>query len=158
MPRQGYFLNLKNNVTTKILRSDKQDPKELRTLINKLIDQRQAFILRQLNRNEISTITFNSENLNLKNLKVGFDSLISKIVRLENNEKAYQNEISKFQEKNIKLQEKNNNLEVENNQLKCSVDAYQKTLEDKERKIAKYYNVIEKTQSVLQNAFQIDAS
>ncbi|CAG8662931.1 7155_t:CDS:2, partial [Racocetra fulgida] len=51
------------------------------------------------------------ENSKLKNLKIRFDSLISKLIRLENNEKSYQNEMKKLQEENI-------NLKVENNKFK----------------------------------------
>ncbi|KAF0538754.1 hypothetical protein F8M41_007522 [Gigaspora margarita] len=118
------------------LRSEDKNVNEIIRIVKKLIKERKSFISRQLNRNEITTKNYKLENSELKKLENQIDSLKSKeakrLEKLENNKILYETENNKLKEK-----------------LNCITNLYEDNKSDLER----YYNVIQKTYSILQEVF-----
>ncbi|CAG8453980.1 16702_t:CDS:2 [Dentiscutata heterogama] len=139
MPRKNHNKNTKKKLNVK-LRLDDKNVNEIIKIVKKLIKEHKSFISRQLYRKEVTTKNHELENSKLKELENQIDSLNSKAIRLENDKILYETENNKLKEK-----------------LKCITNLYEENKSDLER----YYNVIQRTYSILQEAFssnEIDIS
>ncbi|CAG8470831.1 352_t:CDS:2 [Dentiscutata heterogama] len=85
-----------------------------------------------LNRDEIFAKYYELENSKLNKLKTQIESLISKINRLENDKNLYQ---------------------TENNKLKEELQHIASRYDDNKTELERYYNVIQRTNYVLQEVF-----
>ncbi|CAG8550182.1 12566_t:CDS:2 [Dentiscutata heterogama] len=106
---------------------------------NKTLNRLKAKLrLDNVNGNEISKENYELKHSNLKKLEAQFNSLISKIIRLENDMDFYQ---------------------IENNELKEKLHLFTNSYEDNKTELESYYKVIQKTYSVLEgivNSNEID--
>ncbi|RIB19976.1 hypothetical protein C2G38_2035638 [Gigaspora rosea] len=131
MPRKDHHKKTQNKLNVK-LRSDNINISEIKKIVKKLIKERKSFLSRQLNRNEIFAKYYELENSNLNKLETQIELLISKVIRLENEKNLYQTENNKLKE-----------------ELQCIASIY----DDNKTKLERYYNVIQRTYSVLQEVF-----
>ncbi|CAG8772578.1 3184_t:CDS:1 [Dentiscutata erythropus] len=98
MPRKNHHNKTLNKLKAK-LRSDNINVSEINNDVKKLIKERKSFLLRMRQRNEISKENYELEHSNIKKLEAQFNSLISKITRLENDIDFYQVENNELKEK-----------------------------------------------------------
>ncbi|CAG8459302.1 27162_t:CDS:2 [Gigaspora margarita] len=137
MPRKNHYNNTLNKLRAK-LRSDNINVSKINNNVKKLIKERKSFLLRMRQRNKIFKENYELEHSNLKKLEAQFNSLISKITRLENDINFYQ---------------------IENNELKEKLRLLTNSYENNKTELERYYKVIQKTHSVLEgvvNSNEID--
>ncbi|CAG8629564.1 1320_t:CDS:2 [Racocetra fulgida] len=133
MPRKNHYRKTQNKFNM-MLRSDKKNINEIKHTVKKLIKECRAFLLRQLYNKKISPNNYELENTKLNELETQVESLISKATQLENGKILYQ---------------------TENNELKEELQRIANRYEDNKTKLERYYNVIQKTYSVLQETCAI---
>ncbi|RIB02668.1 hypothetical protein C2G38_2049879 [Gigaspora rosea] len=135
MPRKEHYSKTQKQLNMK-LRSEDKNVNEIIRIVEKLIKEHKSLISRQLNRNEITTKNYELENSELKKLENQIDSLKSKeakrLEKLENNKILY---------------------ETENNELKDKLKRITNLYEDNKSDLERYYNVIQRTYSILQEVF-----
>ncbi|RIB24464.1 hypothetical protein C2G38_2168602 [Gigaspora rosea] len=135
MPRKDHYKKSQKQLNMKLCSEDK-NVNEIIRIVKKLIKERKSFISRQLNKNEITTKNYELENSELKKLENQIDSLKSKeakrLEKLENNKILY---------------------ETENNELKEKLNRITNLYEDNKSDLERYYNVIQRTYSILQEVF-----
>ncbi|CAG8854835.1 5018_t:CDS:1, partial [Gigaspora margarita] len=131
MPRKNHHNKTQNTLKAK-LRSDNINVSEINNMVKKLIKEHKSFLLRTRQRNEISKKNYELEYFNLNKLETQFNSLISKITRLENDKDFYQ---------------------TENNELKKKLQLFTNRYEDNKAELERYFKVILRTHSVLEEAF-----
>ncbi|CAG8857157.1 3176_t:CDS:1, partial [Gigaspora margarita] len=114
------------------LRSDNKNINKIIKIVKKLIKERKSFLSCQFFRNKISKENFELENSKLKELGTQIDSLNAKAKRLENDKILYQ---------------------TENKELKEKLQRITNLYKDYKSDLEKYYNVVQRTYSILQKAF-----
>ncbi|CAG8668361.1 11306_t:CDS:2 [Racocetra fulgida] len=131
MPRKNHNRKTQNKFNM-MLRLDKKNINEIKHTVKKLIKERKTFLSRQLYRKDISPKNYESENSKLTELEIQVESLISKATRLENDKILFQ---------------------TENKELKEELQRISERYEDNKTELEGYYNVIQKTYSILQEVF-----
>ncbi|CAG8807523.1 19756_t:CDS:1, partial [Dentiscutata erythropus] len=131
MPRKDHHKKTQNKLNVK-LRSDNIDVSKIKKIVKKLIKERKSFLSQQLNRDEIFAKYYELENSKINKLETQIESLISKINRLKNDKNLYQ---------------------TENNKLKKELQRIASRYDDNKTELESYYNVIQRTNYVLQEVF-----